>query len=314
MTTRHWWNNCPIDTDSEILTIDRMEDHIAPIDPNVAKIRELIGTLEMCHHKAEKWVNNILEAIATGETSKGLGTRTSGQTHPTEVVSKNACAALSAWVAGCPSTSVDLTTIGTIPASRILACLGERSPLKEWQVQRVIEKIRSWTDTPWSMRDPSTQYAWLSYEQNDCPDHYKEHEDFWRQTVETTPFEGLQGVDGGDFSLGLAIDLLWTCHWNFVENLQIVLEVIGGNLKPEKSFAACAWNITLTPIRRLMEVVSNTLKVFCGDSESGKEIDRDVLSLLGESTEEKKWLAASLDKTIRLQLEPGPAFMDTNSG
>ncbi len=102
--------------------------------------------------------------------------------------------------------------------------------------------------------------------------------------------------------MGFAIDLLWTCHWKFVENLQIVLEVIGGNLKPERPFAACAWNITLSPIRPQMEVVSNTLKVFSGDSESEKEIDRDVLSLLGEPMEEKKWLAASLDKTIRLQL------------
>jgi len=305
MTTscRSWWRNCCQEADSEILAIDRMEDHIAPIDPDVSKIRELIGSLEMCHHKAEKWVNNIIEAIATGETSKGLGTRTPGQTHPTEVVSKNACAALSAWVAGCPSTSIDLI-IGTIPASRILACLGERSPLKEWQVQRVIEKIRSWTDLPWSEKDPSTQYAWLSYEQSDCPDQYKEHEDFWRQTVETIPFEGLQGLDGGDFSFGLAIDLLWTCHWNFVENLQIVLEVIGGNLKPERPFAACAWNITLSPIRPRMEVVSNTLKAFCDNSELEEEIDSDVLSLLGESTDEKKWLAASLDKTIRHQLEP----------
>lgn len=314
MTTscRSWWRNCAQEADSEILAIDRMEDHIAPIDPNVSKIRELIGSLEMCHHKAEKWVNNIIEAIATGETSKGLGTRTPGQTHPTEVVSKNACAALSAWVAGCPSTSIDVT-IGTIPASRMLACLGERSPLKEWQVQRVIEKIRSWTDWPWSENDPSTQYAWLSYEQKDCPDHYKEHEDFWRQTVEI-PFEGLQGLEGGDFSLGLAIDLLFTCHWNFVENLQIVLEVIGGNLKPERPFAACAWNITLSPIRSRMEVISNTLKVFCDNSESDKEIDSDVLSLLGESTEEKKWLAAALDKTIRLQLELDPASLDTNLG
>jgi hypothetical protein len=303
MTTREWWKNCGIDhkADSEILAIDRLEDQIAPITANVSKIRELIGSLEMCHHKAEKWVSNILEAIATGETSKGLGTRTPGQIHPTEIVSKNACGALSAWVAGCPSTSIDLT-IGTIPASRILACLGERSPLKEWQVQRVIEKIRSWTDFPRSDQDPSTQYAWLSCGQEGCPDQYKEHEDFWRQTVQTVPFEGLQGLDGGDFSLGLAIDLLWTCHWNFVENLQIVLEVIGGKLKPERPFAACSWNITLSPIRPRMEVVSNTLKVFCGNSESDKEIDRDVLSLLGESTEEKKWLASSLDKTIRLQL------------
>jgi hypothetical protein len=302
MTTRPCWNNCSIDqeSDSEILAIDSLEDQIAPISADIAKIRGLIGSLEMCHHKAEKWVSNIIEAIATGETSKGLGTRLPGQIHPTEIVSKNACSALSDWVAGCPSTSIDLT-IGTVPASQVLACLGERSPLKEWQVQRVIEKIRSWTDWPWSGQDPSTQYAWLTCGQVDCPDRYKEHEEFWRLTVETNPFEGLQGLDGGEFSLALAIDLLWTCHWNFVENLQIVLEVIGGNLKPEKPFAACAWNISLSPIRPQMEVVSNTLRVFCGDSESDKEIDREVLSSLGEPTDEKRWLAASLDKTIRLQ-------------
>jgi len=274
---------------------------MAPIAANVSKIRELIGSLELCHHKAERWVSNIMEAIATGETSKGLGTRTPGQVHPTEVVSKNACGALSAWVAGCPSASID-STLGTVPASQVLAYLGKRSPLKEWQVQRVIERIRSWTDFPWSDQDPSTQYAWLSFDQKECPDHYREHEDFWRQTVETFPFETLQGIDGEDFSLGFAIDLLWTCHWKFVENLQIVLEVIGGNLRPERPFAACVWNITLSPIRPRMEVVSNTLRVFTGSSGPDKEIDRDVLTLLGELTQEKKWLAASLDKTIRLQL------------
>ncbi|MBN2318967.1 MAG: hypothetical protein JXR49_07815 [Acidobacteria bacterium] len=303
MTARQWWSNCDVgaEADSEILAIDRLEDQIAPISKNASKIRELIETLEMCHHKAEKWVSNILEAVATGETSKGLGTRAPGQIHPNEVVSKNACGALSAWVAGCPSTSIDLT-IGTVPAPRLLACLGERSPVKEWQVQRVIEKIRSWTDWPKSEKDPSTQYVWLSYDQNHCPDHYSEHEDFWRQTVETMPFEDLQGLNDGEFSLGLAIDLLWTCHWKFVENLQIVLEVIGGNLKPERPFAACAWNIALSPIRPRMEVVCNTLNVFCGEAESDKEIDSDVLSMLGESTQEKEWLAASLAKTIRLQL------------
>ena len=304
MTKREWWKNCDIEqeVDSDILTIDSLEDQITPIAVNVLKIRELIGSLEMCHHKAEKWVSNILEAISTGATSKGLGTRAPGQIHPTETISKNACGALSAWVAGCPSTSIDLT-IGTVPASRILACLGERTPLKEWQVQRVIDKIRSWTDWPQSDQDPSSQYKWLSVSQNNCPDQYKEHKDFWRQTVETMPFEDLQGLDGGGFSLGLAIDLLWTCHWKFVENLQIVLEVIGGKLKPERPFAACAWNITLSPLRPRMEVVSNSLKVFCGEPESDKKIDNDVLSLLGESTHEKKWLAASLDKTIRLQLK-----------
>jgi hypothetical protein len=33
-------------------------------------------------------------------------------------------------------------------------------------------------------------------------------------------------------------------------------------------------------------------------------VDRDLLVLLGKPMEVKKWLAASLDKTIRLQLSP----------
>jgi hypothetical protein len=287
-----------------------MEDHIAPIAANVSKIRELISSLELCHHKAERWICNIIEAIGTGETRKGLGTRSPGQQHPTEKVWQNACAALSTWVAGCPSTSIDLT-IDTVPASRILAGLGERSPLKEWQVQRVIEKLRSSIHWPQSLDDPTAQYVWIllsggEYEsayRNQCPDHYKEHQDFWLRTVRTIIHDTENG-DEADLSLGLAIDMLWPCHWNFVENIQIVLEAIGGRLNPEKTFAACGRNITLLPIRRRMEIVSNTLKVFCGDPESNQEMDRDLLALLGKPTAIKKWLAASLDKTIRLQLSP----------
>ena len=133
---------------------------LAPTGANVSKIRELISSLELCHHKADRWVYNIIEAIGAGKTTKGLGTRSPGQQHPSEAVWQNACAALSAWCAGCPSTKVDLP-MDTIPASRLLACLGERSPLKEWQVQRVIEKIRSEIHWPRSCDDAATQYVWI---------------------------------------------------------------------------------------------------------------------------------------------------------
>lgn len=312
MTTscRAWWRNCALEADSEILTIDKIEDNIASIGANAVKIRELISSLELCHHKAERWVGNIIEAIGAGKTRKGLGTRSPGQQHSFEKVWQNACAALSAWCAGCPGTSIDLT-IDTVPASRILGYLGERSPLKEWQVQRVIEKIRSSIHWPWCYDDPTTQYVWIllnasEYEcayRDQCPDHYQEHKDFWLTTVRTTIHDNENG-NKADLSLGLAIDMLWPCHWRFVENLRIVLEAIGGNLNPEKSFAACGRNITLLPIRRRMEIVSNTLNVFCGVPESNKEVDRNLLMLLGKPTEVKKWLAASLDKTIRLQLNP----------
>lgn len=312
MTTscRSWWRNCALEADSEILDIDMMEDGIAPIAPNVSRIRELISSLELCHHKAERWVHNIIEAIGAGETKKGLGTRSPGQKHSAEKVWQNACAALSAWCAGCVSTKIDLS-IDTVPASQLLSCLGERSPLKEWQVQRVIEKIRSAIHWPESGEDPSAQYVWLlldagEYEidyRNRCPEHYREHEDFWLTTVRTIIHDTENG-DEADLSLGLAIDMLMPCHWRFVENLQIVLEAIGGELNPEKPFAACGRNISLVPIRGRMAIVSDTLKVFCGDPELSQEVDRDLLALLGEPTEVKRWLAASLDKTIRLQLSP----------
>ena len=312
MTTscRLWWRNCALHADSEIMAIDATEDHISPIGANVSKIRELISSLELCHHKADRWVYNIIEAIGAEETKKGLGTRSPGQQHPSETVWQNACAALSAWCAGCPSTKVDLP-IDTIPASRLLACLGERSPLKEWQVQRVIEKIRSVIHWLRSRDDPEAQYVWIllsadEYEfayLNQCPEHYKEHEDFWRTTVRTIIHDTENGNEA-DLSLALAIDMLWPCHWRFVENLRIVLDAIGGKLNSEKQFAACGRNITLLPIRRRMEIVSHTLRVFCGALESDQEVDRDLLVLLGKPTEVKKWLAASLDKTIRLQLSP----------
>jgi len=287
-----------------------MEDRQAPIDPNVAKIRGLISTLELCHHKAERWVENIIKAIGEGETTKGLGTRSPGEAHYAEKVWQNACAALSAWCAGCPSTTIDLS-IGAVPASQLLVRLGERSRLKEWQVQRVVEKIRSAIHWPQSRDDPTAQYMWIllgggEYEpayRNECPEYYKEHEEFWLRTVRTIIHDSING-DEAHLSLGVAIDMLMPCHWRFVENLGIVLEAIGGKLHPDKPFAACGRNITLAPIRHRMEIVSHTLKVFCGDQVSDAELDRGLLVLLGEPTETKRWLAASLDKTIRLQLNP----------
>jgi hypothetical protein len=287
-----------------------MEDHIAPITADASKIRELISGLELCHHKAERWVENIISAIGSGETNKGLGTRSPGEPHPVEKVWQNACAALSAWCAGCPSTKVDLS-VDTVPASELLACLGERSPLKEWQVQRVVEKLRENIHFPQSCDDPTARYVWIllgggdhevAY-RSDCPEHYREHEDFWLTTVRTIIHDTENG-DEAELSLGLAIDMLMPCHWRYVENLRIVLEAIGGKRNPRQPFTACGRNIALTPIRRRMEVVSNTLKAFCGEPVSNLEVDRDLLTLIGEPTELKRWLAASLDKTVRLQLNP----------
>lgn len=310
MPCRPWWLNCAIEADDEILAIDNMEDRIAPIGDNMVRVRELITGLELCHHKAQRWLDNIIEAIGVGDTKKGLGTRMSGQLHPAENIWQIASAALAAWVAGCPSDAVNLN-IDTVPAPKLLACLGKRTPLKEWQVQRVIEKIRSLIHWPQSMNDPDSQYEWLLLSVSDysavyldqCPERYKEHEDFWLSTARTIIHDTENG-DEANLSLALAIDMLWPCHWRFVDNLLIVLEAIDGKLQHVTPFAACGRNINLLPIRPGMEKVSNTLMAFITGTMHSQEVDVNLMDLLGEPTEEKKWLAASLEKTIRLQLVP----------
>ena len=108
---RECWVNCGVETDQEMLEIDRLEDELSPMPENVTRIRKLISTLEMCHHKAERWVENIIEAIGEGDTAKGLGTRSPGELHPAERDWTNACTALSTWCAGGPASSLSLIHI-----------------------------------------------------------------------------------------------------------------------------------------------------------------------------------------------------------
>jgi hypothetical protein len=303
-----------MEADPEVLEIDRMEDELGALDDDASSIRQLISTLELCHHKAESWVGNVIEAIGQGQTVKGLGTRDPGQRHPVEQVWQNACGALSAWCAGAPAGSIELS-IGHARASDLLATLGERTPLKEWQVQRIVEKIRSVLDWSRSPNDPASEYVWIllsggeydSAFRTDCPENYREHEDFWLATVRTILHDITDGRQA-ELSLGLAIDMLWPCHWQFVQNLRAVLAAIGGMLTLQEPFAACGRNISLSPLRNRMDTVCNALQAFCRDTRSDEHVDRQVLAQLGEPTPVRKWLAASLDKTIRLQINP-PAAM-----
>jgi len=113
---REYWANCGVEVDKEMLGIDRLEDELSPLSQNIARIRTLISTLEMCHHKAERWVMNIIEAIGEGDTAKGLGTRSAGELHSAERDWMKACTVLSSWCAGRPASSVEIT-IRDRPAS-----------------------------------------------------------------------------------------------------------------------------------------------------------------------------------------------------
>ena len=318
---RSWWRNCVVSTDSEILAIDRLEDAISPLAPGASRTRGLISTLELCHHKAARWADNIVSAIASGDTAKGLGTRPGGRAHPVERIWETACAVLSGWCAGRPAGSIDLG-VGGRPASELLARLGPRSPLKEWQVQRIVERTLGHIGWSGSQDEASGGYVPLleagseyeSVQRTDCPEAYREYAEFWQQTVQTPILDTERGDPHsvyGDLgygeqtvlSLATAIDMLWPCHWDYVQNLETVLGVIGGDPNPQRPFAFCARNIKLSPIRERMKTVSHTLQVFCQYRQPDDGVDAELLTSLGEPSGQKQWLAASLDKTIRLQMD-----------
>jgi hypothetical protein len=52
-----------------------------------------------------------------------------------------------------------------------------------------------------------------------------------------------------------------------------------------------------------MRTVSRTLRVFSLGRPLDDAVDADLLASLGEPSRPRRWLASSLDKTIRLQMD-----------
>jgi hypothetical protein len=134
-------------------------------------------------------------------------------------------------------------------------------------------------------------------------EHYKDHSAFLNTTVETVIHDTVDAQEA-EISLALAVDRLTPCNWNFVDNLVVLLKAIGSDVHPDRSFACCERNVLSTPLRERLRVISNTLGAFWKNEETEQQIDDSLLALLGSATPVKCWLAACLDKTIRLQLDP----------
>lgn len=291
-----WWQNAG--TDEETAEIDR---GLAGKEPGEAslRIRKLIGSFESCHHKAGRRLELIIDAIGAGDTDKRPGRRSSPGMHPAEQSWQRACDILLAWQADEPHRVAALC-VGPVCAGDLLRALGGKTRLKVWQVQRVIERIESFLH-------PDHRYDMLMCDLGDygkpggrpLTKSYESNADLLAQTRATVIHDTADGQPH-EMSLALAIDMLMPCHWDFANNLLLVAGAIGGELHCRGSFAACGRNIRLSPLRPRAQEVVTALGVFCG--KSAGHCDAEVLRRLGECTPEKKWLAASLAKTLRLQL------------
>ena len=298
---REVWANCigPDDTsyleDEELAAIDAMEDSIAPLDEETAGIRRLITRFESCYHEADKEAEHIVKAIGTGRRPAESNERPAKRKRELE----NCRNILRAWC----DDEIDKARgmdLGGVSAAKLYGYIGEKSALKVWQIERIVDKVSQALDSKYvyhtiylDMRDYGVPDA------EPPEEHYKEHSEFLKQTTETIIHDTVDGSPG-KISLAMAIDLLQPCNWNFVNNVIVILKAVGGNIHPDKSFACCSRNLNLSPLRGRLKFISDTLRAFWEGNEVSK-VDDKILALLGEKTKVKCFLAASLDKTIRLQ-------------
>ena len=296
------WGNCvgPDDMsyleDEELAAINAMEDSNAPLDEETADIRALITRFEACYHEADKEAERIVKAIGTGHCPPESNERPAKRKRKLE----NCRDILRVW---CDDAidKVKGMDVGGVSAEELFDFIGERTAFKVWQVERVVDKLRH-------ALDPKHDYHMMYLDMRDYGvpeaetpgEYYKQQADFLKQTTETIIHDTVDGRQGR-ISLALAIDLLQPCNWNFVNNVVVILKAIGGDVHSDKPFACCSRNVKLNPLRDRLKIISDTLKAFWQGNEVSKNLDGKILAILGEKTEAKCFLAASLDKTIRLQ-------------
>jgi hypothetical protein len=300
---REWWQNCA-GADEELCAIDAMEDAIAPLDEPTTEIRRLITGFEACYHEAEKEAEFIVAAIGAGCCPQRSNERPPQRKKELE----HARHILSVWCEN-PDTARTEPEVGGIRAEDLRHFLGKPNPLKLWQVARVVDRVSH-------ALDPDYPYHNLVLSVGDhgepgagvAGEHYANHTDFLRQTRETIIHDTADDHQS-KVSLAFAIDLLMPCGWDFAGCLVTILKAIGGDLHPQRPLACCARNIKLSPLCARLATISKTLGGFWKKEMWTEDVDRHVLGLLGTPTPVKRWLAASLDKTIRLHLSQ-PFDMD----
>lgn len=295
---RPWWRNCVEEANEEILAIDKMVEAIEPLDEQTTKIRGLITGFESCYHEADIEAERIIKAIGCGQCPKESNERPPQRKKELE----DCYRILSRWCEDTAVKDIDLK-LGDIPAEELLSHIGEASPLKVWQVGRIVDKVRE-------ALEPNRPYHMMVFYFGDygepgahpVGEYYKDVMEFLEQTKETIIHDTVDGQEA-KISLAMAIDMLAPCNWNLVGSIVTLLKAIGGELHPEKPYVCHSRNLKLSPLCDRLRTISNTLGVFWKEGESEQPIDGNILAFLGEVTEVKRWLAASLDTTIRLQLK-----------
>ena len=142
---RPWWNGVDLllahtesheEATEEILAIDKMEEAIEPLDEQTTKIRGLIAGFESCYHEADIEADRIIKAIGCGQCPEDSNERPPQRKKELE----DCYQILSRWCEDTAVKDIDLK-LADISAENLVNYIGQASPLKLWQVERIVDKV-----------------------------------------------------------------------------------------------------------------------------------------------------------------------------
>lgn len=143
MESRHtWWSNVATEYDDEMSRIDGIIGNADGLGEQVVRLRALIGTLDLCQGRSAHSVECIIEVIGAVDAETGMV----GSTTPAACDGRARRQALAQvcelWVKQTPLPQAQaLQPEYADDVAEIYERLGEFSPLKAWQVERLQLKI-----------------------------------------------------------------------------------------------------------------------------------------------------------------------------
>jgi hypothetical protein len=210
-----WANLGLSQVDAEIVRIQALERRAEPLPPVATAIRELITRFEICHFKAERHIQRIIEAI--GEMRLDFAPGSIGAAHPKSGETawrkdrtgrsrpgQEFIWALQLWLAEAPYSDLDPRGIPRELIEQVNGALGQRNPGKTTLVSALLARLLLKAD-----RQPLPL----------------ELAPFWEQ-VEATDI----------------------CHYAFPDNIAKMIQAIG-RLEPVPDFVGCG---SCNPERRDM--------------------------------------------------------------
>ena len=254
------WSNIEVSTDDpEIKLIDQIEKTLELIPSNVQQIRKLITGFEVCHFKIQQHFGYIKESILSLRTS----------IDPEKIGANHIRHGTDAWI----DDKTDRSLLGQRYVWALKKWLGDNAKAKELEdFKKLGQQIALWLGerAPEKERMVLLLIARLVWD--------------WKSYEELT-----QSKENKE--LEFQVCRMDICHYNFPENIDLLLQGIG-ELKPVKAFEGCgSFNSNIkTVVEQEFSILNDLLK----SKYPINQPDKNELC--------KAWLIACMAKTIKEQV------------